>query len=418
MRTGQEYLESLRDGRRVYVGGELIEDVTTHPKTRGYAEQIARYYDLHLEPEHQDVLTYVDDDGNRQSMHWFLPRSKEDVQRRRAYHEFWFRHFKGGIFTRPPAGMNVVMYAQADDPAPWAENSVFKGPHRDLSGNIERAVGAGHARRRRDLADVHRRPVRPRPRRRAGRDADAGHPGGDRRGHRRPGLEGDRHDDPVRQRAAHRQPVAPGPDARADDLRARPVNTPGVSIVARESRAQPDADPYDRPLADHRRRARRDGLLRRRPHPLGPGPARRQPRPREVVPAAPVRLGPHRDPDPPLRARRAHGRPGAAAHRGARHEQEPRRAVPARRPRPLPRDLPRVHDLGRGDRVPHRRRPLQAEQHLRGLRPRPLPRAPARDGEHPHRLLRPRRGAAADEARARGPVHRPEAPGGAEGRRT
>ena len=29
MRTGQEYLESLRDGRRVYVGGELIEDVTT-----------------------------------------------------------------------------------------------------------------------------------------------------------------------------------------------------------------------------------------------------------------------------------------------------------------------------------------------------------------------------------------------------
>ena len=51
MRTGQQYLESLRDGRRLYVGGELIEDVTTHPKTRGYAEQIARYYDLHLDPE-------------------------------------------------------------------------------------------------------------------------------------------------------------------------------------------------------------------------------------------------------------------------------------------------------------------------------------------------------------------------------
>ena len=72
MRTGQEYLESLRDGRRLYVGGELIEDVTTHPKTRGYAEQIARYYDLHLDPEHQDVLTFVDDDGNRQSMHLSL----------------------------------------------------------------------------------------------------------------------------------------------------------------------------------------------------------------------------------------------------------------------------------------------------------------------------------------------------------
>ena len=50
MRTGKEYLASLRDGRRVYVGGELIEDITTHPKTRGYAHAIAEYYDLHLDP--------------------------------------------------------------------------------------------------------------------------------------------------------------------------------------------------------------------------------------------------------------------------------------------------------------------------------------------------------------------------------
>jgi 4-hydroxyphenylacetate 3-monooxygenase len=93
MRTGLQYLESLRDGRRVYVGGELIEDVTTHPKTRGYAQAIAEYYDLHLDPQHQDVLTFEDSDGQRQSMHWFLPRSKEDAARRRKYHEFWFRHF-------------------------------------------------------------------------------------------------------------------------------------------------------------------------------------------------------------------------------------------------------------------------------------------------------------------------------------
>ncbi len=32
IRTGEKYLESLRDGRRVYSGGELIEDVTTHPR--------------------------------------------------------------------------------------------------------------------------------------------------------------------------------------------------------------------------------------------------------------------------------------------------------------------------------------------------------------------------------------------------
>ena len=26
--TGKEYLDSIRDGRRVYVGGEFVEDVT------------------------------------------------------------------------------------------------------------------------------------------------------------------------------------------------------------------------------------------------------------------------------------------------------------------------------------------------------------------------------------------------------
>ena len=31
LRNGKEHLESLRDGRVVYVGGERIEDVTRHP---------------------------------------------------------------------------------------------------------------------------------------------------------------------------------------------------------------------------------------------------------------------------------------------------------------------------------------------------------------------------------------------------
>lgn len=66
MRTGQEYLESLRDGRRVYVGGELIDDVTAHPKTRGYAQALADYYDLHLDPANQEVATFADENGRRQ----------------------------------------------------------------------------------------------------------------------------------------------------------------------------------------------------------------------------------------------------------------------------------------------------------------------------------------------------------------
>src|SRR3546814_11964541 len=65
--------------------------------TKGYANAIAEYYDLHLKPENEEICTFIDDKGNRQSMHWFIPQSKEDVIKRRKYTEFLCRHFKGGI---------------------------------------------------------------------------------------------------------------------------------------------------------------------------------------------------------------------------------------------------------------------------------------------------------------------------------
>ena len=43
LRTGKEHLETLRDGRVVYVGGERIDDVTTHPAFRGAAQTVAAH---------------------------------------------------------------------------------------------------------------------------------------------------------------------------------------------------------------------------------------------------------------------------------------------------------------------------------------------------------------------------------------
>ena len=34
-RRGQEYIEGLRDGRRIYVKGELVRDVTSYPPVPG-----------------------------------------------------------------------------------------------------------------------------------------------------------------------------------------------------------------------------------------------------------------------------------------------------------------------------------------------------------------------------------------------
>ena len=60
MRTGAEYLRSLNDGRRVFVDGERVKDVTEHPAFRQAARSIAqplrhrrrarnaRAHDIHL----------------------------------------------------------------------------------------------------------------------------------------------------------------------------------------------------------------------------------------------------------------------------------------------------------------------------------------------------------------------------------
>ena len=58
--TGAEYLESLRDGREVYIYGERVKDVTTHPAFRNSARSIARLYDALHDPKHKDVLTCAD----------------------------------------------------------------------------------------------------------------------------------------------------------------------------------------------------------------------------------------------------------------------------------------------------------------------------------------------------------------------
>jgi aromatic ring hydroxylase len=124
MRTGAEFLESLRDNRRVYVGGELIQDLTTHPKTKDYAARLADFYDLHHDPELQDQLVFTDTDGVRYSKTWQLPKTQKAAGDHRDYHEFLFRHFAAGALTRLPASQNTIFYTLIDDPQPWEDQSV------------------------------------------------------------------------------------------------------------------------------------------------------------------------------------------------------------------------------------------------------------------------------------------------------
>ena len=61
--TGNDYLESLRDGREVWIYGERVADVTTHPAFRNQARMVARLYDSVHQPEMKQILTCQADMG-------------------------------------------------------------------------------------------------------------------------------------------------------------------------------------------------------------------------------------------------------------------------------------------------------------------------------------------------------------------
>ncbi|GAA4899824.1 4-hydroxyphenylacetate 3-hydroxylase family protein [Streptomyces coeruleoprunus] len=83
-RSGQEYLQSLRDGRETWLDGERVDDVTEHPAFRNTAASLAHLYDLAHDSAHTPVLTR---DGVHRA--FLVPRSYEDLVARRRAHKVW-----------------------------------------------------------------------------------------------------------------------------------------------------------------------------------------------------------------------------------------------------------------------------------------------------------------------------------------
>jgi 4-hydroxyphenylacetate 3-monooxygenase len=100
IRTGEEYRESIRDGREVWIDGERVADVTTHPAFKPIVDVRARIYDLAHEPESQDVMSYIDEEsGERCPIAPRPPRSKDDLRDKRAAVDLVLDDV-GGIVTR------------------------------------------------------------------------------------------------------------------------------------------------------------------------------------------------------------------------------------------------------------------------------------------------------------------------------
>lgn len=100
IRTGEQYRESLRDGREIWINGEQVGDVTTHPAFKPLVDIRARVYDMAHELATQDVMSYVDPGtGKRNAVAQKPPRDIDDWHAKRAATDAVLSDI-GGVVTR------------------------------------------------------------------------------------------------------------------------------------------------------------------------------------------------------------------------------------------------------------------------------------------------------------------------------
>ena len=104
LKTPEEYIESLKDGRVVYCNGERVEDVTTHPILKVCRDWVAMDYILQSDPQYKDLLTEKDEDGELVSWALMPQKSKEDLNRLRDIVKLWART----CFGKPPGAKFVA----------------------------------------------------------------------------------------------------------------------------------------------------------------------------------------------------------------------------------------------------------------------------------------------------------------------
>jgi 4-hydroxyphenylacetate 3-monooxygenase len=120
MRTGAEYLRSLNDGRRVFVDGEAVKDVTAHPAFRQAARSVATLFDIAADPALRERMTFPSPKtGAPVWRAWQIPRSHADLRARRLFSETW-AEATFGLMGRSPDHVAGFFTGYAATPALFA----------------------------------------------------------------------------------------------------------------------------------------------------------------------------------------------------------------------------------------------------------------------------------------------------------
>jgi 4-hydroxyphenylacetate 3-monooxygenase len=89
VKNGAAHIKSVRDGRTVYLDGNVVHDVSVHPAYRNAVASAASLYEHQSKPENVERMTFDLGGGHRVNRCWQLPRTYADlVERRQALVEW------------------------------------------------------------------------------------------------------------------------------------------------------------------------------------------------------------------------------------------------------------------------------------------------------------------------------------------
>ena len=138
IRTGEQYRESLRDGRQIWINGERVKDVTRHAAFKPVVDIRARTYDMAHEARFRDALTY-EAGSERNSVAYKLPKTQQDWQDKRRWVDVVLNEI-GGVVTRIGDETVGEMWSLYDGQAML--NEVDPSFGRNIENHINRVLDA------------------------------------------------------------------------------------------------------------------------------------------------------------------------------------------------------------------------------------------------------------------------------------
>ncbi len=126
-RTGAQFLDGLRaGGREIWLRGERISHPLDHPELRDAARSLARVFDLQHERAGEMLAPSPDDGDRRVNVTHLIPRTREDLERRRRAFEL-VAALSGGTMGRTPDYLNVTFACFAGRADVWARRGNEQG---------------------------------------------------------------------------------------------------------------------------------------------------------------------------------------------------------------------------------------------------------------------------------------------------